>query len=92
MSIFKEILWSDINEVIFPGLYECTKFLLLYAEITNQTRQAPFSDASSCSVHYRHIYVRHSKYEKMRSEVRPDPVRCYTRLPPPLPQHTHKET
>jgi hypothetical protein len=57
MSIFKEILCSGINEVIFPSLYECTKFLLLYVEITNQTRQAPFSDASSCSVNYRHTYA-----------------------------------
>lgn len=64
MSIFKEIPWSDINEVLFRNLCECTKFLLLYAEITNQTRQAPFSDANRCPVNYRHIYARHSKYEK----------------------------
>ena len=50
MSIFKEILRSDTKEVIFPSLYECTKFHLLYVETTNQTREAPSSDANSCSV------------------------------------------
>jgi len=55
MSNFERLLWSDTNEVIFPSLYECTKFLQLYGEITNQTRQAPFLDVRSCSVHYRHI-------------------------------------